>query len=62
MVPSIMKQRFWVPWIYLLPALLIMAVFIIYPMANTVSLSFKDRTAPNRGCQLCARPTLLGRL
>ncbi len=54
MVPSIMKQRFWVPWIYLLPALLIMAVFIIYPMANTVSLSFKDHTGTQSAAVNCA--------
>jgi alpha-glucoside transport system permease protein len=53
MVPSIMKQRFWVPWVYLLPALLIMAVFIIYPMINTVSLSFKDRTGTQSAAVNC---------
>jgi alpha-glucoside transport system permease protein len=44
MVPVIMKQGKWTPWMYLLPALLIMAVFILYPTLNTIYLSFMDRT------------------
>jgi len=46
-VPSIMKQGKLAPWLYLLPALLIMSFFIVYPMINTISLSFsnKDGTA-----------------
>lgn len=46
-VPSIMKQGKIAPWLYLLPALLIMTLFIVYPMINTISLSFsnKDGTA-----------------
>jgi alpha-glucoside transport system permease protein len=44
MVPVIMKQGKFVPWLYVLPALLIMAVFIVYPTINTISLSFMDRT------------------
>ena len=39
-----MKQGRWVPWLYLLPALLIMFVFILYPMYNTFVLSFMDKT------------------
>lgn len=46
-IPKIMKQGRLAPWLYLLPALLIMAFFIVYPMLNTISLSFmnKDGTA-----------------
>lgn len=44
MVPVIMKQGKWVPWLYVLPALLIMAVFVLYPTVNTISLSFMNRT------------------
>jgi alpha-glucoside transport system permease protein len=45
--PEIMKQGKFVPWLYLLPALLIMTFFIVYPMINTIALSFgnKDGTA-----------------
>jgi alpha-glucoside transport system permease protein len=46
-VPKVMKQGRLVPWLYLLPALVIMAVFIVYPMINTIGLSLlnKDGTA-----------------
>ncbi len=46
-VPKVMKQGRLVPWLYLLPALIIMTVFIVYPMINTVGLSLlnKDGTA-----------------
>lgn len=43
MVPSIMKQGRWVPFFYLLPALIIMFIFIVYPMFNTFVLSFMDK-------------------
>lgn len=47
-VPQIMKQGRLTPWLYLLPALLVMAFFIVYPMINTILLSFSnaDGTAP----------------
>lgn len=46
-IPKIMKQGNWIPWLYLLPSLLVMSVFIVYPMINTIGLSFsnKDGTA-----------------
>lgn len=48
-----MQQGNRVPWLYLLPALLIMAVFIVYPMANTVILSFKDKTGLGSAANMC---------
>lgn len=44
MVPKVMKQGQWVPLLYLLPAMIVMFVFIIYPMFTTFVLSFRDRT------------------
>ncbi len=46
-VPQIMRQGKGVPWLYLAPALLVMSVFIVYPMVSTMYLSFlnKDGTA-----------------
>ena len=46
--PRIMKQGRWVPWVYLLPALVVMIFFIVYPMIGTIALSFsnKDGTLP----------------
>lgn len=45
--PQIMKQGKLAPWLYLLPALVVMSIFIVYPMINTFTLSFsnKDGTA-----------------
>ena len=46
-VSPVMKQKKHVPWVYLLPALIVMTVFIVYPMINTIRLSFlnEDSTA-----------------
>lgn len=43
MVPVIMKQGKLTPWFYVLPSLLIMAIFVVYPTLNTIYLSFMDR-------------------
>jgi alpha-glucoside transport system permease protein len=44
MVPNIMKQAKFAPYLYLLPAILVIGLFIVYPMIDTVRLSFTDRT------------------
>ncbi len=46
-VPKVMKQGKLAPWLYLAPSLVIMTIFIVYPMINTIGLSFlnKDGTA-----------------
>lgn len=41
-VPQIMKQGPVAPWLYLAPALIVMTIFIIYPMINTMVLSFRN--------------------
>jgi alpha-glucoside transport system permease protein len=41
-VPRIMKQGRFVPWLYLLPALILMTAFIIYPGINTMYLSLRS--------------------
>jgi alpha-glucoside transport system permease protein len=38
-----MRQRPLVPWMYLAPAIIVMAFFIVYPMVSTTILSFQDR-------------------
>jgi len=47
-VPRIMQQGKLAPFYYLAPALIIMLFFIVYPMFNTIQLSFLNRngTAP----------------
>jgi alpha-glucoside transport system permease protein len=41
-VPNIMRQGRVTPWLYLLPALIVMATFIVYPGLNTFYLSFRN--------------------
>ncbi|HPH94857.1 MAG TPA: sugar ABC transporter permease [Anaerolineaceae bacterium] len=53
MTLSIMKQGRWTPFLYLLPALVIMFIFIIYPMANTFVLSFMDKTGTQSAAVDC---------
>ena len=35
-------RRWWVPWLWLGPALALLAVFLVYPLVNTVVTSFLD--------------------
>ena len=46
-VPGIMKQDKKTPWLYLLPSLIVMTTFIVYPGINTFYLSL--RNADNTG-------------
>jgi alpha-glucoside transport system permease protein len=48
-----MKQGKMTPWFYLLPALIIMSIFIIYPMFNTISLSFKNADGTASAATTC---------
>ncbi|MGH2593583.1 MAG: carbohydrate ABC transporter permease [Anaerolineae bacterium] len=41
-IPNIMKQGRFTPWLYLLPALIVMTTFIVYPGLNTLYLSFRN--------------------
>jgi alpha-glucoside transport system permease protein len=52
-VPQIMKQGKLTPWLYLLPALLVMAFFIVYPMINTIGLSFTNRNGTASAATTC---------
>ncbi|MEW6406649.1 MAG: sugar ABC transporter permease [Chloroflexota bacterium] len=42
--PKIMQQGRVVPWLYVLPALIVILIFIVYPTVNTTLLSFRDKT------------------
>lgn len=46
-VPGIMRQKSTTPWLYLLPSLIVMVTFIVYPGLNTFYLSLRntDNTA-----------------
>ena len=41
-VPNIMRQGPITPWIYLLPALIVMATYIVFPGLNTLYLAFRN--------------------
>ena len=51
--PQIMKQGTLAPWLYLLPALVVMSFFIVYPMINTISLSFGNRDGTASAATTC---------
>ncbi|HTP03475.1 MAG TPA: sugar ABC transporter permease [Anaerolineales bacterium] len=53
-VPKVMKQGKVVPWLYLAPAILIMFLFIVYPMVNTVRLSFLNKDGTASAATTCA--------
>jgi alpha-glucoside transport system permease protein len=57
-VPQIMRQGRLAPWLYLAPALVVMTLFIVYPMVNTIYLSFlnKNGTAPATAACVEGRP------
>jgi alpha-glucoside transport system permease protein len=48
-----MKQGTFTPWFYLLPALAVMFVFIVYPGLNTVLLSFQNKDGSGPATQMC---------
>lgn len=41
-VPGVMRQKPLTPWMYLLPALIVMTTFIVYPGLRTFYLSFRN--------------------
>lgn len=51
--PQVMKQGKTTPWFYLLPALIVMSIFIVYPMINTISLSFKNADGSASAASAC---------
>lgn len=53
MVPKVMKQGRWTPWLYLLPALIIMTVFIVYPTIGTIRLSFLNADSTKSAAESC---------
>ncbi len=53
MVPKIMKQGRFAPWLYLLPALLLMTVFIVYPTIGTIRLSLLNATSTQSASTQC---------
>lgn len=52
-VPNIMRQGRMVPWLYLLPALVIIGFFVVYPTINTMYLSFLDADSVESAASTC---------
>ena len=48
-----MKQGRLAPWYYLLPALILMTVFIVYPTIGTIRLSLLDATSIHSAASTC---------
>ncbi|MCW5876117.1 MAG: sugar ABC transporter permease [Anaerolineales bacterium] len=51
--PNIMRQGPLVPWLYILPALLIILVFIVYPTFNTILLSLQNARSTDWASTTC---------
>jgi len=49
----VMKQGKLTPWLYLIPALVVMSFFIVYPMLNTISLSFQNKDGSASAATTC---------
>jgi len=54
-VPQIMRQGRWAPWLYLPPARIVMTVFIIFPMLNTMYLSTLNRDSTASAATTCVQ-------
>lgn len=52
-VSAVMKQGKLTPWLYLLPALIVMSFFIVYPMINTLALSFQNKDSTASAATTC---------
>lgn len=52
-VSPVLKQGKWTPWLYLLPALIVMSIFIVYPMINTVNLSLQNEDSTASAATAC---------
>lgn len=52
-VSAVMKQGKLTPWFYLLPALIVMSFFIVYPMINTIALSFQNKDGTASAATTC---------
>jgi alpha-glucoside transport system permease protein len=52
-VPKIMKQGRLMPLLFVLPAMLILSFFVVYPTVNTLSLSFKDAAGELSAAAMC---------
>jgi alpha-glucoside transport system permease protein len=52
-VPAVMKQGEFIPWTFVLPALTIMLVYVVYPTINTIYLSLQNRNSTASAVEAC---------
>ena len=52
-IAPVMRQSKGIPWLYLLPALIVMTIFILYPMINTIGLSFQNADGTASAATTC---------
>jgi alpha-glucoside transport system permease protein len=52
-IPNIMRQGPLTPWLYLLPALIVMATFIVYPGLSTAFLSLRNADGDAWASETC---------
>jgi alpha-glucoside transport system permease protein len=52
-VPAVMRQGPLTPWLYLLPALFVMTLYIVYPGLRTMMLSLSDRSGEASAATRC---------
>ena len=52
-VPRIMRQGTFTPWFFILPALVIIAIYIAYPVVNTFILSLKNSDSTQWATAAC---------
>ena len=52
-VSGVMKQGRVTPWLYVLPCLLVIGLFILYPVVNTIALSLRDRSGSEPASVQC---------
>jgi alpha-glucoside transport system permease protein len=52
-VPAVMKQGEFIPWMFVLPALAIMLVYVVYPTINTIYLSLQNSDSTASAVAAC---------
>ena len=51
--PKIMQQGLLMPLLFIIPALLILTFFVVYPTINTIGLSFRDAKGEQSAAVMC---------
>lgn len=52
-IPNIMRQRAYIPWLYLAPALIVMTAYIVYPGLTTIYQSLRNANGSDWATATC---------